>query len=187
MSRKLKLNIIPLLIVVFFFTCNSSSDLKHDSEKSKDGLKNSINSNPYFPVTDGNRWEYVNQAPRDETELFTVEVQNFKGDNKSAYFDLNSFPFFSRENKKMTLEITENGEIITDPYIDIKSVLIPATDKLNNGYTWNYGEWNASVSFLNDTVVTENGVYTNCLFLNFTISITFDAEFWLAKDVGIVK
>lgn len=186
MKHKLTLYIFPL-IVLAFFTCNSSSHLNQDKGKNDNKSKLTENANPYFPVAENNKWEYINQAPREETELFSVEVQNVKGNNGSKYFDLNSFPFFSKENKKMTLEINDDGEIITDPYQDVKMVFIPKVENLKNGYSWSYGEWNGSVSFLNDTITTENGVYTNCVFLNFSISITFGAEIWLAKDVGIVK
>lgn len=175
MKRRLNCNIIVILFSFILYSCNSSSDTKKIN-----------NANPYFPVGEGNTWEYINEAPRDESEIFKVTMQNFKEDNGTVYVELSSFPFFSKENKKVTLAITKEGKVSTEPY-DSSSVFIPKTRDIINGYQWNYGQWSASVNFLNDTIKTENGTYTNCMFLNFAISITFSAEIWLAKDVGIVK
>jgi hypothetical protein len=158
------------------FSCNSSSDTKRFP-----------NSNPYFPVSEGNNWEYINEAPREESEIYTVTMQNIKEDNGTLYVDLSSFPFFSKENKKITISISKDGKICTEPFSDSLNTFIPASKILQNGYTWNYGQWSASVNFLNDTIKTENATYVNCMFLNFAISITFSAEIWLAKDIGIVK
>jgi uncharacterized membrane protein len=176
MRNRLNCNIIVVLIGFLLYSCNSSSDTKK--------IKN---SNPYFPVSEGNNWEYINEAPREESEIYTVTMQNINEDKGTLYFDLSSFPFFSKENKKVTIAINKDGSISTEPYRDNLNTFIPATVNLNNGYSWNYGQWSASVNFLNDTVKTENGTYTNCMFLNFAVSITFSAEIWLVKDVGIVK
>jgi hypothetical protein len=186
-NKKLAINIIPLIIAVVLFNCNSSSDLKKLSDKKKDSNKNSVTAyNPYFPISEGNSWEYINQGPRDKSEIFTVRMVSVSEDGMDKIVELNSFPFFSKKEESTRLRIKEDGSV----YLlngTREDLCIPSANNFKNGYTWNFAEWNCSVTVWNDTVQTENGNYSNCIFLNYSISITFSAELWLAKDVGIVK
>ncbi len=182
MRNRLNCNIIFILIGFALYSCNSSSDTKKDTGKT-------INANPYFPVAEGNKWEYINEAPRDESVIFKVEMQSIKESGDSKIAELSSFPFFSGTNDKASLSINKNGEVklVSGNSSGTDSVFIPSNDNLKTGYNWQIGNWNGFVASLSDTIKTENGTYTNCLFLNFNISFTFSAEIWLAKDIGIVK
>lgn len=187
MNKRLTLNIYPLFIALIFFTCNSSSDIKKDIGKKDDNkTKPAVTYNPYFPVAEGNLWEYINEAPREESIIFKVQMLSVSEDGSDRIIDLSSFPFFSGTNDTAKLRIKSNGEVYVLKGTN-EELCIPSADNLKNGFTWNYGQWRGSVNFLNDTIKTENGTYTNCILLDYSISITFSAEIWLAKNKGIIK
>lgn len=183
MKIKLTYNIILFIVALSLLGCNSSSNTKKlSNKKSSQG----INNNMYFPLAEGNKWEYVNEGPREETEIYKVEVKNMKSDGKDYLIELSSFPFFSKKEESTKLRIKGNGEI----YVIVGSneeLCFPSADNMKNGFSWKYGEWNGSVNNWKDSVKTEYGVFDDCLYLNYSISITFSAEIWIVKDIGIVK
>jgi hypothetical protein len=160
-----------LLLAAFFFNCNSA-DKTRIIEK----------PNPYFPASQGDKWEYINEAPREETEIFKVEVLSTSRDGNDIIAELSSFPFFSRKEEKSTLRIKDDGSV----YYNNDTVL-PENSKLKKDYSWKFGEWTGYVGSTNETVKAENETYTNCILISYSISITFAADIWLARDTGIVK
>jgi len=175
-----------ILITAAFlsFGCNSTT---YKKENIIDTLPEPV-FNPYFPADEGSKWEYINEAPREETELFKVEITNLKYDGNEQVIELNSFPFFSRNEEKSTLRIKPNGEIYFVNKQSLKEELfIPDTSNLKNQFQWQFGQWSGLIGGTKETIKTENGTFTDCIFLNFSISFTFSAEVWVAKDKGIVK
>ncbi len=184
MYAKYILVIVCALIVTAFlnFGCNSSSFKK---ENSKDKVKS---YNDYFPVNEGNKWEYINEGPRDETELFKVQINNLKYDGNDQIIELNSFPFFSKQEEKSTLKIKPNGEVyLVNKQTQKDELFIPETGNFKKEFQWQFGQWSGLIGGTNETVKAENETFNNCIFLNFSIFYTFSAEIWIAKDKGIVK
>jgi hypothetical protein len=175
--------VYALIISAFLnFGCNSSSFKK---ESGKDKIKS---YNDYFPVNEGNKWEYVNEGPRDETELFKVQINNLKYDENDQIIELSSFPFFSRQEEKTTLRIKPNGEVyLVNKQTQKDELFIPETGNFKKEFQWQFGQWSGLIGGTNETVKAENETFNNCIFLNFSIFYTFSAEIWVAKDKGIVK
>jgi hypothetical protein len=162
--------------------CNSS-DVKKTSSKTSSYF------NPYFPTTVGNFWTYINEAPRDETELITVKVDSVKARTDGNYIFMSSFPFFDKLNRPRYLTIKENGEIDLAPEVNIRGrqgPYIPATENFKKGYQWDFG-WKGYVNDGDVTVTTETGTFEGCYFVLITDGFTFSHELWFKKDVGIVK
>lgn len=162
------------LLSGFVIQCGSSN--KVTSKKTAD-------YNPYFPAAEGNSWEYINEAPRKETELWKVEVRGVRSDGSDKIFVFSSFPFFSKEEMQTEITMKENSAA----YYNDTNKVIPEVSNLKKEYTWNFGMWTGYVMGTNETVKAENQTFTDCIHINYALSITFSAEIWLAKDYGIVK
>jgi hypothetical protein len=160
-----------LLIAAFLFNCNSS-DKTSITEK----------SNPYFPASKGNKWEYINEVPREETEIYKVEVLSTTRDGSDIIAELSSFPFFSKKEEKSTLKIKHDGSVYYN-----NDTLLPQNSNLVKDYNWKFGDWTGYIGSTTDTVKAENETFTNCILISYSISITFAADIWLARDKGIVK
>ena len=156
------------------FQCDSSNKVSN---------KKSADLNPYFPAAAGNYWEYINEAPREETKLWKVEVRSQKSEGTDRIYTFSSFPYFFKEEKPTNIRIKEDGSV----YWNDSNKIIPEIANLKNGYTWNFGIWNGNVASTKETVKAENETFTNCIRINFAASITFTAELWLSKNNGIVK
>ena len=180
---------ILIIFILFFaaaltnFGCNSSENKKEVKNTQK-----AEEYNDYFPLQAGNKWEYINEAPREESELIKVEVDDVKYNGKEVIAELNSFPFFSASREKSTLKVNPDGEIF---YLNNKSnkeeLFMPSPSKFKKGYAWQFGEWKGIIGSTNETVKAEKETFSNCVFLNFSIYYTFSAEIWVAKGKGIVK
>jgi hypothetical protein len=184
----IKYVIIPfyILITAVFLSsgCNSTTYRK---ENITDTLPEPV-YNPYFPVDEGNKWEYINEAPREETELFKVDITYLKYDGNDQIVELSSFPFFSRNEEKSTLRIKPNGEVYyVNKQLLTDQLFVPETSNFERGYQWQFGQWSGLIGGTKETIKAENETFTDCIFLNFSISFTFSAEVWVAKDKGIVK
>jgi hypothetical protein len=169
---------VMIAAALLSFGCNSSSYKKVTSN----------DVNPYFPSENGNMWEYINEGPREETELFKVEINRIIYEGKDLIIELNSFPFFSGYEEKSKLRIKPSGEVY---YVNKQSqkdeLFIPEISKFEKGYQWQFGQWTGWIGGTKETIKAENETFTDCIFLNFSISFTFSAEVWVAKDKGIVK
>jgi len=186
MYAKYIIVIVYALIISAFlnFGCNSSS-FKKAGDKDSIPVKS---FNDYFPVNEGNKWEYINEGPRDETELFKVQINNLKYDGNDQIIELNSFPFFSKQEEKSTLKIKPNGEVyLVNKQTQKDELFIPETGNFKKEFQWQFGQWSGLIGGTNETIKAENETFKDCIFLNFFISFTFSAEIWVAKDKGIVK
>jgi hypothetical protein len=183
---QLKLIAIPVYLIIFIsnYGCNSSSYKKEVIKE----RSNSEDYNQYFPATVGDKWEYINEAPGKETELFKVEITGTKYDGKDQIVELSSFPFFSKKEEKTAVRIKPDGEIyLINTGSGKEELFMPEISKFKKEYNWQFGEWTGIIASTDDTVKAETGTYYNCTLLNFSIYYTFAAELWVAKDKGIVK
>jgi hypothetical protein len=171
--ENLKWAVWILFFCGYTFQCSSS----------KKEITVNSNYNPYFPSSVGNYWEYINQAPREETELWKVEIREQKSEAGNKVYTFSSFPFFYKEQKQTNVRIKEDGSV----YLSDTNKIIPETANLKKDYTWNFGIWNGYIAGTNETVKAENQTFTDCIKINYAASITFSAEIWLAKNTGIVK
>jgi hypothetical protein len=189
---RLRKVLIPAAILIFLaslnFSCSSSKD---DSSKiknsDKNGSKLSVNTNPYFPVTEGNSWEYTSASPGANPSSFTVTVNKITNDGTDKIVELSSFPFFTNQNDTVMLRIKENGAIYTSGKTSTDDLCFPVTSDMQVGSKWQYGQWSVYIGKANDTVFAPSGTYTDCVLITYSIAFTFVSEIWMAKDVGIVK
>jgi hypothetical protein len=175
-----------LISTSLFFSCNSSKNIEQQ-KKGPDSKSGTIKGSSYFPVSGTGKWQYINEAPRDESVLFNVDVESVKPSDDDIIAGLSSFPFFSGLSEKTTLIFKKDGQVYSISKDGKEELFLESDSKLKQGNTWEYGQWKAIVGNTNEKIVTENGTYENCIFINYSIYFTFSAELWLAKDVGIVK
>ncbi len=178
---------ITLIIAAVFtltaFSCNSSdTKSKIETKKSESG-----NFNPYFPLKENNKWVYINEAPREETITFTVEIKDVKKVESGIQMKVSSFPYLTQDNEERTLLVKNNGEIEINNYMGTSGVIIPSPDNFKTGSKWSFGIFNASVNSEKELAVTEDGTYNDCIYVMMTDGFTFSYEMWFVKDIGIVK
>lgn len=181
------MNNLSLLIVTIFvvtaFSCNSSDNKSKIETTKSDGE----NINSYFPLKDNNKWVYINEGPRDETLLFTVQVKELKKVESGIQLKVSSFPYLTQDNEERTLTVKSNGEIEINNYMGTTGMIIPSPEHFKTGSKWSFGIFNASVYSDKELAVTEDGTYNDCYYVMMTDGFTFSYEMWFVKDVGIVK
>jgi hypothetical protein len=174
-----------LISTSLFFSCNSSK--VDQQKKGPDSKSGTFKGNSYFPVSASSKWQYINEAPREESVLFDVNVESVKPSEEDIIAGFSSFPFFSGQSEKTTLTLKSNGQIYSINKDGKEELFLEPENKLKQGNTWDYGQWKAIVGNTSEKIVTENGTFENCININYSIYFTFSAELWLAKDIGIVK
>ncbi len=184
MLRSKNLTYLALALITasssLFFYCNSSRDHKQNSVAE--------DYNPYFPIAEGQTWDYINQAPRDETELYSAGISDVSSGKESVSAEFKSFPFFTKSNIGCTVRITRDGSVFVKDSTEQEKLLLPSLSKLQKGYSWLYGNWAAGIFDTNVTVQTENGEFKDCIYAGYSLGgITFSVELWFAKDKGVVK
>ena len=173
-----------LLIAGCAFSCNSGknkTDVKDKKTTSGDYY------NEYFPLSDGNKWIYVNEAPRDETILFNVQVKDVNKTDRGIQFKLSSFPYLTQSNDERTLLVNNNGEIEIIDYMGASGIIFPKAAEFKTGYKWSFGIFTGYVNSENVSITTEAGTYDNNVYISMTDGFTFSYEMWFKKDIGIIK
>jgi hypothetical protein len=186
-KNKFNFGLVVLLVITasssFFFDCNSSKENKQKKENPQN-----FGNNVYFPVASGLTWEYVNEAPRTETELFTAKISGVTKEGANAIAEYLEFPYFSKQKTKATIKVAENGDVFLVDSTTNYKLLMPEASKLKKGYEWKFGDWSARVGDTGMKVKTESEDFDDCVYLNYALGgFTFSAELWVAKDRGIVK
>ena len=180
---------IALLNICFYvltaFQCNSSESVKNE-EKKKENSGNS-NFNPYFPVKDGNTWTYINETPREETELFTITASEIRKVEGGIQVKLSSFPFLTKDNESRSITVMGSGAIEINNYMGNSGVIFPSENNFSKGHSWSFGIFNAKINSCVESVTTEDGEFTDCCYAMMTDGFTFSFEMWFKKDIGIVK
>jgi len=183
---KTKLTISALLIPLIILLSSLSFQCK--STESSDENNKNRSSNPYFPVKGDSKWQYINEGPRDETELFNVSVSGIETSGKDVIVNFNSFPFFSKQNVPASVKIKQNGEVYVIDKDSKENLLLPQSSLYQPNYTWQYGEWTAYVGGTDETAITEKGTFEHCLMTGYSLGgITFSVSIWFSKEAGIVK
>lgn len=162
------------------FSCSNSSGNKDKSNTIAELI-------PYFPAATGSKWVYINEAPREETVLFTVEVKDLLKDADGFKLSLSSFPFMTADNTERTLSINSSGDISVNDYNGTSGVFIPSEDNFNSGYRWSFGIYKCSISDFSGEIKSEEGNYSGCKYVYMTDGFTFSFEMWFKKGTGIVK
>ena len=165
------------------FECSSSDSKTGNIKKNSSDL----NFNAFFPVKEGNSWEYINEAPREESEIFTVKASDIKKVDEGIMVKLSSFPYFTKETTPKSITVKANGEVEINDYMGASGVIIPSPDNFKKGYKWVFGVFGGYINGDAETVKTESGDFDNCYYVMMTDGFTFSFEFWYKKDVGIVK
>ncbi len=182
MMAKTILTLVFFICVASAFRCNSTDTKKPGVETSKSSY-----ANPYFPVTDGNYWAYINEAPRKESEEFTVTVKDSKKTEDGMQVKVSSFPYLTKENTEQSLRVKSSGEIEAINYFNVTGTFVPAPENFKKGYEWQYGIFGGRITPEPNPVVTEAGKFEDCYYVMITEGFTFSFEMWYMKDVGIVK
>ena len=165
------------------FSCNSGETKTSVKNKKTNGA----NSNEYFPTTEGNKWVYINEAPREETNTYTVQVKDVKKVEGGIQLKVSSFPYLTQSNEERTLKVHSNGEIEVSDYMGATGVIFPKAGDMKTGNKWTFGIFTGYVNSENEKAITEAGTYTDCIYVSMTDGFTFSYEMWFKKDVGIVK
>jgi hypothetical protein len=182
----MKLFFILLLSLQFLtaFSCNNSGNGKNEIKKSE---STGDNVNAYFPLSDGNSWEYVNEGPRNETELFDVNVTNLKIIDGGIQIEMSCFPYLTLDNGSRTLIVKQDRSIEISDYAGNSGIIVPAQDNFKDVYEWKFGELTGRMSRFSDTVKTEAGNFARCFYVILTDGFTFSYEMWFKKRIGVVK
>lgn len=171
-----------------FFECNSSKDQKTKDNSTNSNQRN-LGRNPYFPVATSQVWTYINEGPRDETELISAKISGVTLEGQSATAEYDKFPYFTRQEvTRATIKVMESGDVMLADSTSTQKLLLPGPSNLTKGYEWKFGEWRAVVGDTGVTVKTDSEEIKDCIYVNYSLGgITFSVELWLAKDRGIVK
>jgi len=181
---KFILYITVLFSILSAFSCNSSDTKSKTTEKKTAG---GDNFNQYFPLKEGNTWKYVNEGPRDETELYVVKASDVKKVEGGLQMKLSTFPYFTKDNENRSITVKTNGSIEINNYMGNTGIIIPAQEDFKTGYKWSFGIFTGYINSDKETAVTEDGTYNDCYYVLMTDGFTFNYEMWFKKDVGIVK
>ncbi len=174
--------VAALFSLIAAFSCNSS-DTKTSGKKTATG----DNFNPFFPLKEGNKWVYINEAPRTETELFTLEAKDLKKVDGGMQMKVSSFPYLTKDNVNKTIKVTTSGEIEIENYMGSSGMFVPSADNFKAGYKWSFGIFTGYINGDTSLVKTEDGNFDRCYYVMMTDGFTFSYEMWYKKDVGIVK
>lgn len=139
-----------------------------------------------FPLKENSSFNYINEAPRTESELVSVKVQSVRKEGGYTYAVLSSNPFFGKKDSEMNLKVDESTGAVYTIENGSEALLIPGKN-LIKGYAWQYGEWNAVISSAIETVKTEKQIFNDCLKIDYRLSITFNTEIWVKPGIGIIK
>lgn len=176
--------LVIIMLAGSALSCNSGNT--KTSVKDKKSLSGD-NFNEYFPIAEGNKWVYINEAPREETNTYTVQVNDVKNIDGGIQLKVSSFPYLTQSNEERTIKIHSNGEIEINDYMGASGIVITKAGDLKAGNKWTFGIFTGYVNSENETAVTENGTYNNCVYVSMTDGFTFSYEMWFKKEVGIVK
>lgn len=170
--------LLPVLCTLFTaFSCGAGST----------GKQKFTSLNPYFPAAKGSKWVYINEAPREESIIFTVEVNEMLEQKNGYNLTVSSFPFMTADNTERTLILGFNGEISISDYNGSTGIFIPSPENLVQGYQWKFGIFNCMVSDAAEEIKTEAGNFSGCKYILMTDGFTFSFEMWYKKGTGIVK
>lgn len=175
---------IVILATAVSFQCNSG-DVKTKVKKNENGAETYFN--PFFPLKDGNKWVYVNEAPREETELYKIEISDVIKTDGIKQMKASSFPYLTKEDTEQILKVNSQNEIIVTDYFSSTGVFVPSKSDLKAGYTWNLGIFTGRVSDEPNPVKAETETFENCIYVLMTDGFTFSFEMWYKRDVGIIK
>lgn len=167
------INISAIILLAFIsLSCSSS---KQQGE----------NSSEYIPFAAGNTWEYSIEGT--DSISYSVKVLNIKKQDGVINADFNYFPFFFLSEDKKIVRSNSNGEIIMLNAEGLNTNFFPSSENLKKGYTWSAGGWQARVTGTDETVIAAEKTFEKCIHLSYSLSITFNAEMWIAPGTGIVK
>ncbi|MBS1492633.1 MAG: hypothetical protein JST55_03945 [Bacteroidetes bacterium] len=139
-----------------------------------------------FPLKENSSFNYINEAPRTETELVSVKVNSVRKEGSYTYATLSSNPFFGKKDSEMSLKVDESTGAVYTIDNGAENLLIPGKN-LIKGYSWLYGDWNAVIGSAIETVKTEKQIFNDCIRIDYRLSITFNTEIWVKPGIGIVK
>lgn len=139
-----------------------------------------------FPLKENSSFNYINESPRTETELVTVKINSVRKEGNFTYAVLSSNPFFGKKDSELNLKVDESTGTVYTIENGTEALLIPGKN-LIKGYSWLYGDWNAVISSAIETVKTEKQIFTDCIRIDYRLSITFNTEIWVKPGTGIIK
>jgi hypothetical protein len=169
------------------FTTLDCIKIDKEYEDNVFNIKEVSNKNDYFPVGVGDKWNYVIEEVDSKEKDYDVEIDCIEKVDGDVVVEFSSFPFFWLKEEKTTLKINESGVVFLVDENKNENLFIPKVSDLKKGFNWKMGEWNASVVDTEEIITTRNESFDECIHINFTLSITFNSEIWLAKNTGIVK
>lgn len=164
-----------ILIIIFALQALGCSQSKNETGTSKE----------YIPLSEGNTWEYIKEGT--DSLAYRVEVLSVKKEGSDIIAEFNMLPYFYLNSSKQTLRVKPDGEMIMSAGESESINFFPSEKNLKKDYTWSAGGWHAVIAGTNQSVSAGGRQYSNCVHINYTLSITFNAEIWVSPGAGIVK
>lgn len=161
--------ILVALVCIVALSCNSSNN------------EVTVNTNPYFPLSNNLQLSYKSQLTGDTID---VKVKNIRNAN-NIEFQFDRFPYIWNLDTSIKVIVKNNGEVNCN-FLGEDFIFLPSPNKMISGYNWTSQEWNANVS-ISDSITIGDVIYKDIYKVSYNLSITYIAELWFAKGVGIVK
>lgn len=160
-----RINLILILSSAILISCNSAE------------VNNPSSS--LLPIVKNKEWNYKYEKSDSSISVRITNVNNTSSGTKGQF---EAFPFFGDFGKEV-IEKNDNSY-----FLEAQSFMfIPPGDKVKSDYKWESGEWKCTIVSDKQDVNISGKVYKDCVHIRYSLSITFSAEMWLKRGVGIVK
>lgn len=149
-------------IILIVFTVYSCSSVK-------------VNSSGIFSGA-GNKWTYIYD---NESKPHTLIVEVLK--HETGQLILSDFPYLCLNSESRVLYYTDGSHIVNN----IK--FYPPYNNIKKDHMWESGGYNFSIVNTNENIIIGDKLYSDCIHISFSNSITYAGEMWIKDGVGIVK
>lgn len=163
------MKVLLIIAVMGLMSCNSPSAMD--------------DSGGLLPLA-GHTWTYeYSEKENPKTSLFAI-LESTIAFGRISDATFNSFPCFGRDTVT-EIVIKNDGSYECLPMQNF--MFIPPPEKIKTGYSWESSEWKCRVVSESEEVKAFDKTYENCVYISYSLSITFSAHIWYKEGVGIVK
>jgi hypothetical protein len=130
------------------------------------------------------KWSYTSDSEFN-SKTISVNVKYWWGSFGQFYEIYNQFPYLGIEYECTVVTYSGGSKKVNDNNNDI--MFYPPDDSIKNGYTWESGGYSFKTIDTNEEIIINKNLYSNCIHISFSNSITYAGEMWIKEGVGIVK
>lgn len=161
--------------VIIFITCFAV--VSCNSSK----IESTQIGNLYFPLSNNLQLNYRSSLT---DNIVTINISK-SGKKDSDEFLFDRFPFIWNLDSSVNVFVKNDGEVICK-FFGEDFIFLPSMEKMKSGYKWETQEWNAVISN-QSSISLSNKTYNGVYKVSYNLSITYNAEIWFAKGVGVIK